>query len=197
MEEFSQNPPFSYNVWGMRMTLYYKESEYYSRLREVLEGFTESFLADITQNSVMVPVVIVDSSRTRVLAYGNIDSLAIKHFDFGNDPIEVMLPSGGRSYVYYSSTPLLRALRWVPLLYLFIGIVLLLVAYTLVQTALRADQNRIWVGLAKETAHQLGTPLSSLSGWVEYLRGKEFSPQYAAEVEKDIGLKPLPTVFPK
>lgn len=186
LEEFSQNPPFSYNVWGMRMTLYYKETEYYSRLREVLEGFTESFLADITQNSVMVPVVIVDSSRTRVLAYGNIDSLAIKHFDFGNDPIEVMLPSGGRSYVYYSSTPLLRALRWVPLLYLFIGIVLILVAYTLVQTALRADQNRIWVGLAKETAHQLGTPLSSLSGWVEYLRGKEFSPQYAAEVEKDI-----------
>ena len=73
LEEYSKNPPFSYRIWGMKMTLYYKESEYYTQLREVLAGFTMSFLADITQNSVLVPVVIVDSSRTTVLAYGNID----------------------------------------------------------------------------------------------------------------------------
>lgn len=186
MRQFSQNPPFTYSVYGLTMTLYYKESEYYTRMRDVLEGFTQTFLNDIAQNSVLVPVVIMDSTRTRVLAHGNIDSLSIRHFDFGNDPIEVMLPSGGRSYVYYSSTPLLRSLRWMPFLYVFIAIVLLIIVYTFFQTARRAEQNHIWVGLAKETAHQLGTPLSSLSGWVEYLRGKEFTPQYAAEVEKDI-----------
>lgn len=186
LEEFSINPPFTYNVWGMRMTLYYKESEYYTRLRSVLESFTQSFLADITQNSVMVPVVIMDSTQSHVIAYGNIDSTDIHHFDFGNAPIEVVLPSGGRSYVYYSSTPMLRALQWVPLLYLFIAAVLIFVAWSFVQTARRAEQNRIWVGLAKETAHQLGTPLSSLSGWNEYLQGKEYTPQYAAEVQKDI-----------
>lgn len=186
MRQFCQNPPFTYSVYGLTMTLYYKESEYYTRMRDVLEGFTQTFLNDIAQNSVLVPVVIMDSTRTRVLAHGNIDSLSIRHFDFGNDPIEVMLPSGGRSYVYYSSTPLLRSLRWMPFLYVFIAIVLLIIVYTFFQTARRAEQNHIWVGLAKETAHQLGTPLSSLSGWVEYLRGKEFTPQYAAEVEKDI-----------
>ena len=170
----------------MRMTLYYKESEYYTRLRQVLEGFTQSFLADITQNSVLVPVVIVDSTRTQVLAYGNIDSVEIRHFDFRNDPIEVMLPSGVLSYVYYSSTPMLRALRWVPLLYLFIAVVLVVVAWSFVQAARRAEQNRLWVGLAKETAHQLGTPISSLTGWLEYLQGKELTPAYTDEVRKDL-----------
>ena len=194
LEEYSQNPPFQYDLWGMRMTLYYKQSEYYTRLREVLEGFTQSFLTDITQNSVLVPVVIVDSTRRQVLALGNIDSALIDSpvrlheylESVSNDPIEVRLPSGGLSYVYYETTPLLRALRWVPLLYLFIAVVIVAVAYTLFRTARRAEQNRIWVGLAKETAHQLGTPLSSLKGWLEYLRGKEFTPQYADEVDKDL-----------
>ena len=190
LEEYSQNPPFSYRIWGMPMTLYYKESEYYTQLREVLAGFTMSFLTDITQNSVLVPVVIVDSSRTTVLAHGNIDSAAVAHLDlekgFNDEPIEITMPDGRTAYVYYSSTPLLRSLRWMPLFYFFIAIVLLVVSYNLFRTARTAEQNRIWVGLAKETAHQLGTPLSSLSGWVEYLRGKELTDQYAAEVEKDI-----------
>ena len=186
LREYSVNPPFHYRVWDMGMTLYYKESEYYTRLREVLEGYTESFLSDITRNSVLVPVVVVDSSRTHVLAYGNLDSTQLAHFDFDSEPIEVLLPSGGTSYVYYEATPLLRALRWVPLLYIFIAVVILLVAYSLLQTARRAEQNRIWVGLAKETAHQLGTPLSSLMAWREYLEGKEFTPQYSSEVQKDL-----------
>ena len=125
-----------------------------------------------------------------MLAHGNIDSAAVAHLDlekgFNDEPIEITMPDGRTAYVYYSSTPLLRSLRWMPLFYFFIAIVLLVVSYNLFRTARTAEQNRIWVGLAKETAHQLGTPLSSLSGWVEYLRGKELTDQYAAEVEKDI-----------
>ena len=190
LEEYSQNPPFSYRIWGMPMTLYYKESEYYTQLREVLAGFTMSFLTDITQNSVLVPVVIVDSSRTTVLAHGNIDSAAVAHLDlekgFNDEPIEITMPDGRPAYVYYSSTPLLRSLRWMPLFYFFIAIVLLVVSYNLFRTARTAEQNRIWVGLAKETAHQLGTPLSSLVAWNEYLRGKQLTDQYADEIGKDL-----------
>lgn len=196
LEEYSINPPFNYKVWGMPMTLYYKESEYYSRLRQVLMGFTLSFLADITQNSVLVPVVIVDSSRTQLLAYGNLDStlldtpdkLAATIDDMAghNDPITLTLIDDEPFYVYYSSTSLLRLLRWLPLFYFFIGFVLLIVSYYLFRTTQSMEQNRIWVGLAKETAHQLGTPISSLSGWLEYLRGKELTPQYADEVAKDL-----------
>ncbi len=186
LEEYSVNPPFHYRIWGMRMTLYYKESEYFTRLREVLDGFTQSFLTDITQNSVLVPVVIFDSTHSHVIAYGNMDSIQLHTLRFNNDPIEINMPDGSRAYVHYSSTPLLRSLRWLPLFYIFIALVLVVVSYFLFRTARTAEQNRIWAGLAKETAHQLGTPISSLSGWVEYLHGKELTDEYAAEVGKDL-----------
>ena len=196
MEEYSQNPPFNYRIWGMPMTLYYKESLYYTQLRHVLTGFTRSFLTDITNNSVLVPVIIVDSTRTQALALGNIDSSEVNNpakllprlerMASINDPIEITLPDNCRAYVYYENSALLRALGWVPLFYIIIAFVLLLVTYYIFRTTRTMEQNRIWVGLAKETAHQLGTPLSSLVAWKDYLRGKEFTDQYAAEVEKDL-----------
>ncbi len=186
LEEYSVNPPFHYRIWGMPMTLYYKESQQYARLRELLDGITRTFLNDITRNSVKVPVVVVDSSRTKVFASGNIDSAHVASLKFSNDPIEITLPDSRKAYVYYANSPLVRGLRWLPVLYLFVAFVLVLLSYNLFRTARRDEQNRIWVGLAKETAHQLGTPLSSLTGWVEYLQGKEFTPQYAAEVQKDL-----------
>ena len=98
----------------------------------------------------------------------------------------ITLPDNSIAYVYYENSQLLKALRWVPLFYFFIALVLLVVAYYLFRTTRTMEQNRIWVGLAKETAHQLGTPISSLTGWTEYLKGKEFTEQYAGEVEKDL-----------
>ena len=196
LKDFSQNPPFEYKLWGMPMRLYYKESQYYTELRHVLTGFTRSFLADITNNSVIVPVVIVDSTRRHLLAQGNINTADINTTDklkarleemqSENDPIEITLPNGCSAYVYYENSRLLEALRWVPLFYFFIALVLLVAAYYLFRTTRTMEQNRIWVGLAKETAHQLGTPISSLTGWIEYLRGKEFTEQYATEVGKDL-----------
>jgi len=196
LDEFSQNPPFNYRIWGMPMTLYYKESQYYTQLRQVLDGFMRSFMSDITNNSIFVPVIIVDSTRTHVLAQGNIDSAAIANpahlltrlekMADANTPIEITLPDNHQAFVYYETTPLLKSLRWAPIFYLFIAFVLLLISYYLFRTARSAEQNRIWVGLAKETAHQLGTPLSSLMAWTQYLRNKEFTPEYASEVEKDI-----------
>lgn len=186
MEEYSQNPPFNYRLWGMPMTLYYKESEYFTRLREVLDGFTQTFLADITQNSVLVPVVIFDSTHRHVIAYGNTDSAGLHTLRFNNEPILITMPDGANVYVHYASTPLLRSLRWLPLFYIFIALVLVVVSYFLFRTARTAEQNRIWAGLAKETAHQLGTPISSLTGWLEYLRGKELTDEYAGEVGKDL-----------
>ena len=176
LEEYSQNPPFHYTLWGMPMTLYYKESQYYTQLRQMLDGFTRSFLMDITQNSVKVPVLVVDSLSGKVLAYGNLNPKHITQMHFRNTPIGISLPGGGRAMVYYEDTLLLRSLRWLPLFYFFIAAVLILVSYNLLRTARTAEQNRIWVGLAKETAHQLGTPISSLSGWLEYIKMKEESP---------------------
>lgn len=196
MDEYSANPPFHYSIYGMPMTLYYKESHYYTQLREMLTNFSRSFLEEITNNSVIVPVVIVDSSRTHTLAHGNIDpseidtpdklSERLRSMEGMNDPIAISLPDNSTAYVFYENSQLLKALRWVPLFYFFIAMVLIVVAYYLFRTTRTMEQNRIWVGLAKETAHQLGTPISSLTGWTEYLKGKEFSEKYANEVEKDL-----------
>ena len=187
---------FRYYLDEMPMTLYYKESQNYAQLREVLTHFSRSFLEDITNNSVIVPVVIVDSTRTHALAHGNLNPSEIDNpeklasrletMSGMNDPIAITLPDNSTAYVYYENSQLLKALRWVPLFYFFIALVLVVVAYYLFRTTRSMEQNRIWVGLAKETAHQLGTPISSLTGWTQYLRGKELTDQYASEIEKDI-----------
>lgn len=194
--EFSHNQPFHYSIWGMPMTLYYKESNVYTELRKVLDGFNESFLSEIVNNSVQVPVIIVDSLQGNVLGSGNIpesefnsaDKLSHKlcQMQEENDPIEFRLPNSQRAYLFYEDTPLLKALNWVPLLYLFIVMVLVLVSYFLFQTARSNEQNMIWVGMAKETAHQLGTPISSLMAWTQYLDGKTFNETYANEINKDL-----------
>lgn len=195
-EEFSHNAPFHYRIWGMPMTLYYKESKVYTELRMVLDGINQSFLDEITNNSVFVPVLVVDSLQGEVLGSGNIplsefdtpEKLAEKLCEMGeeNEPVELRLANSSRVYLYYENTPMLKWLSWVPLLYVFVFLVLVVVTYYLIQTARSMEQNRIWVGMAKETAHQLGTPISSLLAWTQYLEGKTFDANYAAEVNKDI-----------
>ena len=196
LEEFSQNPPFHYTIWGMPMTLYYKESNTYRELRHVLNGFLQSFLSEITNNSVFVPVVITDGTMHCVFGYGNLDESSIDtpaklattldRMQRENTPIQITLPDSQRAYVFYESTPLLKALNWVPVLYVFILMVLVLISYNLFRTARNMEQNRIWVGMAKETAHQLGTPISSLIAWTDYLEGKTFDEKYSAEIRKDL-----------
>ncbi len=196
LKDFSHNEPFHYRIWGMPMTLYYKESRVYTELRSVLDGFNESLLNEITNNTVFVPVLIVDSLQGEVLGSGNIpenefnttEKMAEKLCEMAqaNDPIEFRLANNKRAYLYYENTPLLKWLNWVPILYVFVFLVLILVTYYLIQATRSMEQNRIWVGMAKETAHQLGTPISSLLAWTQYLEGKTFSADYAAEVNKDI-----------
>ncbi len=92
-----------------------------------------------------------------------------------NEPVRILTPSGEQTfgYVYYGETALVRELRWIPLLQ-FAGILLFIglgyLGYRSIQTS---EQRAIWIGLAKETAHQLGTPISSLLGWVELLRERQ------------------------
>ncbi|MDJ0364259.1 HAMP domain-containing sensor histidine kinase [Hymenobacter sp. H14-R3] len=88
-------------------------------------------------------------------------------------PIVIELPGNTRNYLFYQDSQLLRQLRTYPLAALAVIASLAMMAYIAFSYSRRAEQNRVWVGLAKETAHQLGTPLSSLVGWQEYLRQSE------------------------
>lgn len=196
LREFSHNPPFHYDIWGIPLTLLYKESQIYSDMHDMLDNLNRSFLSEVTQNSVFVPVIVVDSSRQHIIGSGNVD---YQEFDTPqklqqkllkmadeNDPIMLRLANHSLAYVYYESTPLLRMLRILPIIYLFLAFLLLLISYYLFRTARSDEENRVWVGMAKETAHQLGTPISSLSGWADYLEGKTLEEPYLSEIRKDI-----------
>jgi len=102
-------------------------------------------------------------------------------------PIPVDLGRGRTGNIYYSNSFLLTQLRYYPFLQLSVMLLIGYLAYLAFSSARKAEQNRVWVGLAKETAHQLGTPLSSLMAWVEYFRSDpSIDPSIAEEIEKDV-----------
>ncbi|MCR4828044.1 MAG: HAMP domain-containing histidine kinase [Bacteroidales bacterium] len=193
---FSRNEAVHYSIWGMEMILLYKESEIYEELQAFLDNLNRSFFSDITNNSVFVPVIMVDSTRQSVIDFGNIDPMQfstaeklakkLHAMERENDPLELILPNNQRAYVYYESTPLLKQMRYLPYLYVLISVIVLLVSVVLLRTARSEEENHMWVGMAKETAHQLGTPISSLLAWVEYLQDKPLSEPYISEIHKDL-----------
>src|SRR5690606_11457267 len=103
-----------------------------------------------------------------------------------NDPIEMDLGQGQIQNIYYGDSPLLTKIKYYPIgllliIFLFIGVV-----YFFYTTTKSSEQNKLWAGMAKETAHQIGTPLSSLIGWTEILKGENVDQTYIAEIEKDV-----------
>lgn len=88
-------------------------------------------------------------------------------------------------FVYYRESNLLRNLRFYPVVQLFVIMVFIVVAYFAFSATQRAEQNQVWVGMSKETAHQLGTPISSLMAWIEILKLKGIDPKLVKEFEKD------------
>ncbi len=103
-------------------------------------------------------------------------------------PLKVDLLDGEFGLIYFGHSTLLRQLSYLPYAQLAIMAVLGFLAYLSFSSSRRAEQNRVWVGLAKETAHQLGTPLSSLMAWVEYFRAdpEQYDPEITDEIEKDV-----------
>ncbi len=104
-----------------------------------------------------------------------------------HEPIAVEISADRVGYVYYSNSFLLTQLRYYPYIQLSGIFIIGFLAYLAFSSARRAEQNQVWVGLAKETAHQLGTPLSSLMAWTEYFRSDpDMDPSIADEIEKDV-----------
>ena len=103
----------------------------------------------------------------------------------GDEPIEINI-IGDKQWIYYKDSALLYRLRYYPVYQLgFIGL-FMFIAYFMFSASRRSEQNKVWAGMAKETAHQIGTPLSSLMAWTELLKEKEGAEQMVTEMEKDI-----------
>jgi two-component sensor histidine kinase len=101
------------------------------------------------------------------------------------DPIKYEITSGKWNYLYYRESNLLRNLRFYPIIQLFVIILFIIVAYFAFHATQRAEQNQVWVGMSKETAHQLGTPISSLMAWIELLKMQNVDENLINEFQKD------------
>lgn len=106
--------------------------------------------------------------------------------------IEIDMGDGERQYLYYEDSSLLKALNYYPYIQVIVLIVFIAIVYFAVSSTKRAEQNKIWVGLSKETAHQLGTPISSLMAWIELLDAQGTDKEIINEMDKD--LKRLSTI---
>ncbi|WP_029034015.1 sensor histidine kinase [Salinimicrobium terrae] len=115
-----------------------------------------------------------------------------------NEPIEMDLGEGRVNQVFYGDSPMLTKLKYYPLALILIIILFIAVIYFFYRTTKSSEQNKLWAGMAKETAHQIGTPLSSLIGWTEILKVEKVNPSYITEIEKDVDrLKTITERFSK
>ncbi len=154
-----------------------------------------NFLVKVIENNSTVPVILMnekgDTTTTR-----NLRSKRLKNPKYlarqveimkkEHDPIEIVLGNDEKNYIYYKDSLILTKLAYFPYVQLGVIILFILVAYLAFSSSRKFEQNQVWVGLTKETAHQLGTPTSSLMGWVNVLKMKNVDPQLVNDFEQDV-----------
>ena len=157
-------------------------------VREIIDNnaiptiYVDEHLEPVDYRNVEFPGGLTDDEKHEFLK-AQVQEMRANHL-----PIKVDNKDDNFGLIYYNNSPLLRQLRYFPVA-LLVGLgALAVLAYMSFSSSRRAEQNRVWVGLAKETAHQLGTPLSSLLAWVEYMRSDpdHYEAEVTDEIEKDV-----------
>jgi len=153
------------------------------------------FLSSIIDNNNTVPVILCDESDSIISARNfNAERIIdpkylkknLKKIKEKNDPIIIDLENGHFNLIYYKDSIILTMLILYPYIQLGIIIMFILVSYLAFSSSRKAEQNQVWVGMSKETAHQLGTPTSSLAGWIEILQHKYPEISITRELARDV-----------
>jgi len=166
-----------------------------------------SIIDQVLQNNTTVPVILTDE-WDNILSYINIkpskintDAKAkryLSHMKVAKSPIVVTLLDDSKNIVYYTDSSTLVRLTYYPYIQLLIIVLFILASYYAFSHSRKAEQNRVWVGLAKETAHQLGTPTSSLLAWFELIKDTNVNPELLENLGNDIArLEKVVTRFSK
>ncbi len=154
----------------------------------------------ITSENTDIPIIETDENDNPSGAWLNLDTnliktdtnylrKKIKDFKNENDAILVEVKLSGGSFInryYYGDSELLKEVRYYPLIQLFIVSLFIIITLITISTRNKSTQNQVWAGMAKETAHQLGTPISSLEGWVEMLKETKTADKIVTEISKDV-----------
>lgn len=161
---------------------------------EIGSDLNLTFLVDILSRNNSIPIIIVDS-LDHVLDNSNISyseenkdkvlSRELRKMKEQNEPIVIVISETEKQYLYYRDSVLLENLKYYPAIQFAVVFLFILIAYLAFNSSRNAEQNQVWVGMSKETAHQLGTPISSLMAWVELLKMQNIDPNLIQEFEKD------------
>ena len=168
-------------------------------------------LPEILNINSTIPVIVTDKNRNPILDEGYhrnipeatwnnpVELKELMHkMESSYQPFEIEFPDGNNQFVYYDNSPLLNNLRYTPYL---LGLVIFgyfLFSFWFMRTLKKTDEGFLWAGLAKETAHQIGTPLSSMIGWIEVMKLENPQSEGITEIEKDINrLKTISERFSK
>lgn len=178
-----------------------KIEQWIEAVKEVNNSLTSQTLLSakiLTENSRDIPMIAV-TEKDSILDHYNLDSTqlendpsylakTLKEFKSLNPPIIWKNPfdSTQDNKLYYGESALQKQIRYFPIIQLGVAALFILVTLVAVTTRNKSTQNQVWAGMAKETAHQLGTPLSSLQGWVEMLKEMEGNEKIALEMSKDV-----------
>src|SRR5690606_39240153 len=148
----------------------------------------------ITSNNRNIPIILTENDS--VINSANIDEIVmtdqqvaknyIDRFKKENEPIVIEYVPGSYQYLYYGNSSLLNRLKYYPIALVLIIVLFGFVVYNFYRSTKIATENKLWAGMAKETAHQIGTPLSSLIGWLEIMKADDVDETTVTEIEKDI-----------
>ena len=141
-----------------------------------------------------IPIILTENNK--IINAVNIDDIIISNVSESaqflenlkneNDPIVIEYAPGKFQKLYYGNSALLNKLKYYPIALVLIIVLFAALVYNYYRSTKMATQNKLWAGMAKETAHQIGTPLSSLIGWVELLKAENVAESITQEIEKDI-----------
>lgn len=191
----NNNPSFTIEVYeGLFMTYVYDDSKEILRLEEERDSLINSFNQELIDNQGMVPVLLVDAKTNKVLGSNlpneKVDSVnlgkTIAELKLQNEPLIIDFKNGTKNILYFDDSEELKQLQYFPYIIFFIIGLFVFIGYLIFSTFRKAEQNQVWAGMAKETAHQLGTPLSSLMAWIQLLESQDIDPMIPKEMQKDV-----------
>ena len=161
---------------------------------ENIDSKTQDFLFKLIEDNNSIPVILIDENNSLSFTK-NIppsiekDSIQLEKYvrdlKKENNHIEVNLPMG-KNHVYYTNSNLLNQLKYYPAIIIILCLLFIVFSFKYFKTIRDTEKSYLWAGMAKETAHQIGTPLSSLMGWVELLKMEDIDQTPIEEIEKDI-----------
>ena len=173
----------------------FAQSDFLKSLDNLNEDVS-NLTTQVLETNTTTPMMVV-SPEGGIMAIRNIDTTSVKNpeqylqrlklrFEKENQPIPIRYQDTPFGNIVYGNSALLNKLKYYPLALLLIIFLFAAVAYFFYRSSKIATQNKLWSGMAKETAHQIGTPLSSLVGWTEILKSENVNPEHIIEIEKDI-----------